>query len=418
MAFFAYTLTSAKLVMKLSRYALLFIAAAVLSVCFTEAQARKSPVFESRVAAAPNPDELLAEVYQHLAANELQAAQTKVDQLIAAYPLFQLAHLIRGDLLLMHSRPVSSFGGGAGASADKLKDMRDEATARIKAYRERPAADLVPSPVLQLRDDQKQVLVIDAVKARLYLYENSGGQLKLLSDHYISHGKFGLNKIKEGDQRTPVGVYYITSRLSGSKLPDFYGPGALPLNYPNEWDKINGRSGSGIWLHGMPSTSFSRPPFASDGCVVLTNLDFLKISELIDIGKTPVIISEHLEFITRAQWSADKQLASNLLEEWRRDMESRNANRIFANYSRNFKTLQAEDLNTWFARQRQIWELGSTPLIQLKEVTQFRYPGKDEIIVSTFTQETQAGKSHSSIRKRQYWLKEAGKWRIIYEAAL
>ena len=379
--------------------------------------ASKANVTESS-SDAPNPDTLLIEVYQNLANNKLQAAQVKVDELIEAYPHFQLAHLIRGDLLMMHTRPVTTFGGTANIQADKLKDMRDEASMRIRSYRERPSPNLVPRVVVQLRDDQKQVLVVDATKSRLYLYENVGGQPKLVSDHYISHGKFGINKTKEGDQKTPLGVYYITSRLSGGKLSDFYGPGALPLNYPNEWDKINGRSGSGIWLHGMPSANFSRPPLASDGCVVLTNPDFLKISALVDIGKTPVIISDQVEFENQAKWLADRQFSSKLLDDWRLDMESKNANRIFANYSRNFKSLQGEDLNAWFAKQRQNWDAWTSPSIQLKEVTQFRYPGKEEMIVSTFTQETQSGKTKTSVRKRQYWIKEGTKWRIIYETTV
>ena len=121
------------------------------------------------------------------------------------------------------------------------------------------------------------MLVVDANRSRLYVYENQGGQLKLVTDYYISQGKLGINKIKAGDQKTPIGVYYITSRLPGARLPDFYGTGALPINYPNEWDKLNGRSGSGIWLHGTPSDSYSRPPLSSDGCVVLTNPDLNKL---------------------------------------------------------------------------------------------------------------------------------------------
>ncbi|MFZ6846709.1 L,D-transpeptidase family protein [Undibacterium sp. RuRC25W] len=366
----------------------------------------------------PNPDTLLIEVYQNLANNKLQAAQEKVDALIEAYPHFQLAYLIRGDLLMMHTRPVTSFGAAPNIQPDKLKEMRDEAAMRIRSYRERPSPNLIPRAIIQLRDDQKQVLVVDANKSRLYFYENVGGQPKLISDHYISHGKFGINKTKEGDQKTPLGVYYITSRLSGGKLPDFYGPGALPLNYPNEWDKINGRSGSGIWLHGMPSTSFSRPPLASDGCVVLTNPDFLKISALVDIGKTPIIISDKVEFENQTKWLAERQASNKLLDDWRIDLESKNANRIFANYSRNFKSAQGDDLNTWFAKQRQNWESWVAPHIQLKEVTHFRYPGKDEMLVSTFTQETQSGRTKTSVRKRQYWIKEAATWRIIYETTV
>lgn len=376
----------------------------------------EKPSIAEAVQRLPNPDLLLLEVYKSLAANKLQQAQLKADELVEAYPNFQLGHLIRGDLLLMHTKQINSFGGNANASPEKLKDLRDEAYARLKSIREKPDPDLIPRNILQLRDDQKQVLIVDAKKSRLYLYENNAGQPKFVTDFYVSQGKFGINKNKEGDQKTPIGVYYITSRLAGSKLPDFYGPGALPINYPNEWDKINGRSGSGIWLHGVPSENFSRPPLASDGCVVLTNPDFLKIAAMVDIGKTPVIISEQVEFSNFTKWNADKQSASKMLEDWRADLESQNPNRLLNNYSRNFKTIQGDNLNTWFPKQQQATEGLHNLSIKLKEVTQFRYPGKDEMIVSTFTQETTASKSKTSVRKRQYWIKEAAKWRIIYEA--
>ena len=364
----------------------------------------------------PNPDALLIEVYKSLSSNNLQNAQLKIDELTEAYPHFQLGHLIRGDLLLMHTQAVNSFGAAQNASAEKLKDFREEASARLKAIREKPDPDLVPRSVLQLRDDQKQILLVDAKRSRLYIYENTGSMPRLVMDYYISQGKFGINKLKEGDQRTPVGIYYITSRLAGTKLPDFYGPGALPINYPNEWDKINGRSGSGIWLHGVSSETFSRPPLASDGCVVLANPDFLNIAATIDIGKTPIIISEQVEFVNRTKWAADKQIASRLIEDWRVDLESLNPNRLLANYSRNFKTLQGDDINSWFLKQRQVFDGVHDLSIKLRDVTQFRYPGKDELIVSTFTQDTIAGKNKTSIRKRQYWIKEASRWRIIYEA--
>lgn len=364
----------------------------------------------------PNPDALLIEVYKSLATNNLQNAQLKIDELTEAYPHFQLGHLIRGDLLLMHTQAVTSFGSAQNASTERLKDFRAEASVRLKAIREKPDSDLIPSSILQLRDDQKQVLLIDARRSRLYLYENTGDMPRLVTDYYISQGKLGINKLKEGDQRTPVGVYYITSRLAGTKLPDFYGPGALPINYPNDWDKINGRSGSGIWLHGVPSETFSRPPLASDGCIVLANPDFLSLAETIDVGKTPVIISENIEFVNRKKWTTDKQVAIKLMEDWRTDLESMNVNRLLANYSRNFKTLQGDDINTWFSKQRQLFDGIHDISIKLRDITQFRYPGKDELIVSTFTQDTITGKYKTSIKKRQYWIKEASRWRIIYEA--
>lgn len=399
---------------------LLYILAVLQMMVLTPPSFAKTPINKPNVQEDSrkfsSPDALLIEVYKNLSSNNLHNAQLKIDELTEAYPHFQLGHLIRGDLLLMHTQRVNSFGAAQNASAEKLKDFRAEASARLKAIREKPDPDLIPRSILQLRDDQKQILLVDAKRSRLYLYENTGNMPKLVMDYYISQGKLGINKLKEGDQRTPVGVYYITSRLAGTKLPDFYGPGALPINYPNDWDKINGRSGSGIWLHGVPSETFSRPPLASDGCVVLANPDFLSIADTIDIGKTPIIISEQVEFINQNKWNAEKQIASKLIEDWRTDLESLNPNRVMANYSRNFKTLQGEDANTWFAKQRQLFDGMRDISVKLHDITQFRYPGKDEIIVSTFTQETVAGKNKTNIRKRQYWIKEASRWRIIYEA--
>src|SRR6185436_13070775 len=100
------------------------------------------------------------------------------------------------------------------------------------------------------------------------------------------------------------------------------GSGALPINYPNEWDKMNGRSGSGIWLHGTPSDSFSRPPLSSDGCVVLTNPDLHKLTSSVEIGKTPVLIGESIEFVNKTKWDNDRKFAAKLVEKWRSDVES------------------------------------------------------------------------------------------------
>lgn len=82
----------------------------------------------------------------------------------------------------------------------------------------------------------------------------------LSEDYYISVGKGGGDKRREGDEKTPIVVYRVSSYLPGSSLPDMYGPGAFPIDYPNPWDRKLGRTGSGIWLHGTESERFSRAP--------------------------------------------------------------------------------------------------------------------------------------------------------------
>lgn len=370
----------------------------------------------ARIAAAkPDPDTLLIEIYKDLSSNHLREAQIKADTLVEAYPNFRLGHLIRGDLLLMHTRAIKTFGAAKDAPADKIKDLREEAIARLNALRERPDPNLVPRSVLQLRNDQKHVLVVDTKRSRLYVYQNQGNQLKLLTNYYITQGKLGVNKLKEGDQKTPIGIYYITGRLSKARLPDFYGSGALPINYPNEWDKINGRNGSGIWLHGTSSDSFSRPPLASDGCVVLNNQDLQQLFSSVEIGKTPVVISEQVEFINKTKWDTERNLAAKLTESWRVATESMNTNRLLDSYSQQFRSENGDDLKTWFAKNQQLLAGTMGKAITLRDVSLFQYPGKSDMIVGTFTLDTQSGKSKKSLRKRQYWVKEGTQWRIVYE---
>jgi len=367
-----------------------------------------------------DPELLLVDIYKDLRASQLSEAQAKADALVLAYPNFRVGHLIRGDLLLMHTQSVTALGAGISSSApaDKLKNLRDEARVRLQALTARPAPDMAPRSVLQLRSDQRHVLVVDAAQSRLYVYQNQNNQLKFVTDFYITQGKLGIHKLREGDQKTPIGVYYITGRVSGRKLPDFYGGSALRINYPNEWDRVHGRGGSGIFLHGTPSDNYSRPPLASDGCVVLTNDDLRKLEASVDIGKTPVVIAEKLEFINKAKWDAERDTATKLVENWRNDIASMDRGRVLKNYSAKFKSANGEDLKTWYDKDmRPMLDIVGLS-VKLSDMTLFRYPGREDLMVSTFNLETAIGKNRNTIRKRQYWAREGGAWKIVFESMI
>lgn len=365
-------------------------------------------------AGRPDPDQMLIEVYKDLGARHLRDALAKTDALVAAYPNFQLGHLIRGDLLLMQTRAIDRIGAVDGAAPEALADLRQEALARIKALTERPDPSRVPRAVLQLRPDQKRVLVVDARRSRLYVYENRQGELQFQQDFYISQGKLGINKEREGDQKTPLGVYYITGRLAGHRLPDFYGVGALPLSYPNEWDRLQGREGSGIWLHGTPSRNYSRPPLSSDGCVVLTNPDLRQVYAAAEVNRTPVVIARDAEFVPRQQVQAEREQAQALVEGWRTALEQQDMEQLRRQYAARFRTEQADTLDAWLERQRKGLQHLNKPSLSLRELSLFRYPG-EEMIVATFTMDAVSGGRRSAIRKRQYWGREAGHWKIVSE---
>ncbi len=362
------------------------------------------------------PEPLLANILAQIEQKRLDAALQQTDELLKAYPNFRLAHLIKGDLLLARTRPIKTFGNAVNPPQEKIADLREEALARLKAYREKPPENYVPRYLLQMEADQKYAIVVDTQKARLYLYQNENGTPRFVADYYISHGKLGTDKSREGDKKTPIGVYHVTGSLSRAKLGDFYGPGAFPISYPNEWDKRNGRNGHGIWLHGTPSDTFSRPPKASDGCVVLANQDFDAISKNLQIGLTPVIISNSIEWLSLDDWQAERSALKKEIEQWRLDWESRDVDRYLKHYSKRFNA-DGEDINEWGEHKRRVNTGKSWIKVATNNLSMFRNPGKEEMVVITFDQDYRSSNLSNVMKKRQYWIKEDNQWKIIYEGA-
>ena len=360
------------------------------------------------------PEPLLAGVFAEIEQNRLDAALQRVEALIKAYPNFRLAHLVKGDLLLARGRPISTLGNAANAPQDRLADLREEAVARLKAYRDRPSADYLPRYLLQMHPEQKFAVVVDTRKSRLYLYQNANGQPRFVADYYISHGKAGTDKLREGDKKTPIGVYHVTASLPRQKLTDFYGSGAFPISYPNEWDKRHGRNGHGIWLHGTPSDTFSRPPKASDGCVVLANRDLDALAKNLQIGLTPVIISNSIEWLSLDDWQAERRALLDSIEAWRQDWESLDTGKYLAHYSIRFRSGNL-NVEQWAAQKRQINAGKQWIKVAALNISMFRNPGQEELVVVTFDQDYRSSNLSNAMKKRQYWIKEDGAWKIIYE---
>lgn len=363
------------------------------------------------------PEAQLSRILDEIEKNRLDTALAKTEDLLTQYPKFRLAHLIKGDLLLARSMPLSTFGNAKNAPQERVSDLRDEAIARLKAYRNRKATDdYVPRYLLQMQPDQEHAIVVDTQKSRLYVYRNDNGRPRFVADYYVTQGKLGADKTREGDKKTPIGVYHVTSSLPAQKLGDLYGNGAYPINYPNEWDKRQGRNGHGIWLHGTPSDTFSRPPKASDGCVVLANVDLDAVAKNLQIGVTPVIISNSIEWLSMDDWQKERTTLNKKIDEWRSDWESRDVERYLKHYSSKFKTSD-QSLDQFAQQKRQVNAGKEWIKVKLSNVSMFRNPGKDELVVVTFEQNYQSNNLNNQMKKRQYWVNEDGTWKIIFEGA-
>lgn len=362
------------------------------------------------------PELVLVKSLQEIAETRMDSALSGIEQLLKTNPNFRLAHLIKGDLLLARARPISDMGDTAGVPQQDIADLREEARARVQRHQEPVPRNMTPKYLLRMQPEQKYAIIADTRKSRLYLYQNVGGEARYLADYYISSGKNGSQKLKEGDKKTPVGVYFVTANLPREKLTDFYGSGAFPIDYPNEWDKRHGRNGFGIWLHGTPSNTYSRPPRASDGCVVLSNQDLDAVGATLQVGITPVIISDEMEWAMPGDAAVLRETLTQHLESWRRDWESGKVDAYIGNYGRYFSNGN-QTLAEWVKHKRQVQASKSWIKVGISNIGMYLYPGRDDLVVVNFDQEYSSNNLSNKIKKRQYWMRENknGRWKIIYE---
>jgi len=385
--------------------------ALLVSLAATQAFAESAEVAPYGV--AEGNEELLVKSLQSLRAHNFDGALQSIEALTAQRPDFRLAQLVYADLMASRGSALTAFGNQS-ADDEKLKGMISEAKARLLIEMEKPSADMVPEAMVMLSEQQPSIMVIDTRLSRLFLFENRDGQPYLVKDFYISYGRGGVGKEKRGDLKTPLGVYFVTNRLEDRQLPSKYGSGALPINYPNTWDARLGRTGNGIWVHGSPLETYSRSPLASEGCISLTNPDFVELDSLVDMHNTPVLIGENVRWMKRADWLAQQQDYSGLLQSWRQDWEQRDPETYLGHYSDSYKD-QRGGISAFVSRKKRALKKNSFIKVGVENLSIFRYPDNPDLMVATFRQHYQSPTFKDSMTKRQYWVREEGRWRIAYE---
>ncbi|MFA5081139.1 MAG: L,D-transpeptidase family protein [Hydrogenophilaceae bacterium] len=376
---------------------------------------------EIRIASAdvnhysPSLDHLVASTIEDIRASRTDSALANVDRLIAMRPDFKLAYLIKGDLLQAKAGSPASFGGGAKTpNRAALDDLKDEAKVRLMRYLDQPDPDKLPKQILQLSANQKYALLADASRARLYIFENVNGEPRLIRDYYVSVGRNGVDKHTEGDKKTPSGVYNVTAEKPRRELTPFYGAGAFPLDYPNEWDASQGKSGHGIWLHGVPPNTYSRPPKASEGCLVVANPDYREIARFIQPNATPIVIADQTEWLDRTAWLATRKEIMTAIEAWQSDWQHQNADRFLSRYTDRFLSRAGR---AWADSKRKNIVQKSWIRVGLSELSLFLYPS-DDLAVLNFTQTYDSDTHRDVTRKRLYLKLDNRQWRIALEKSL
>jgi len=124
---------------------------------------------------------------------------------------------------------------------------------------------------------------IQVLKSKRKLLLLNGKQI--INTYTISLGKNPVGaKEKKDDLKTPEGLYRVSYKQVHPKYHR-----ALAINYPNERDNKNGRTGSGILIHGINKDyriwgRLHRWRDWTEGCIALTNEEMEEIYSIVSPG--------------------------------------------------------------------------------------------------------------------------------------
>ncbi len=256
-------------------------------------------------------EEAIANIFTALQDLDMNKALILSRQLIADYPHYRMAQGLHADLLAIRSGQTHLLRGMRELNPLTTASFQKESKLRW-SFLNNYSNETNHHRVLKT-SDRGHLIVINARLHRLFLYRQTLAGLKRIDDFYVSLGRGGMGKQKEGDRKTPTGIYLIDGWKADRELPDLYGTGALTLNYPNAWDSKLGRTGDGIWLHGTPAKTYTRSPLASRGCIVLTNPEMTLLKQTYELDNhTPVILVSGEEEVIMPDFEVLTKIQINL----------------------------------------------------------------------------------------------------------
>lgn len=230
-------------------------------------------------------------------------------------------------------------------------------------------------------ESYKNLLSCDKSNATLTLYTKDTNQSFVTIKGYDAFtGKIQGDKVKEGDLKTPVGVYTLVKKLS--KVDSFYGPMAFVTSYPNSYDKYRGKNGSGIWIHGLP-LSQKRDSFTK-GCIAINNRNIECLDRHIDITETILIISENQQ----AKETSKESLATVLaqLYAWRYAWIYNDINAYLNFYHESFKRFDGIDKTNFSSYKTRVFNKGEEKTIIFNNINVIPYPGTKDIYKVIFSE--------------------------------
>ena len=266
----------------------------------------------------------------------------------------------------------------------------------------------------QPSDSEMVVLTVDKQKlqANLTTWPADHSRAKSLSKFTVAIGKETGDKQTQGDNKTPEGIYLTQSVIPDSKLPAKYGPFAIPLDYPNPYDRLQGKTGYGIWLHGVIKDERVEEANVTEGCVAFYNADITRLTRWLKPHQGVVVIADDTSKVNQR---SDVDSVVDATNDWASAWAARDIDRYASFYSKEFSNAgkNYRSYKEYKERVFKSYKVMKVGISNLRAVTHPKYA------ISMMDQDFYGDERFSSIgRKILYWVREDGGWKIsreIYE---
>ena len=263
------------------------------------------------------------------------------------------------------------------------------------------------------------LLLVDKSTYSLHLLSYEGGKRTLINTYECKLGRNHGDKEREGDNRTPEGAFFFVNkysrsdilRLVGKNMAYQYGDMAFATDFPNNIDRMQGKNGGGIWLHGTDKPFEETSPNDTRGCIVTTNEVINSLSHYITLYRTPIIVVDKLNMVPRDEIESKSSRVLNMVEEWRTAWIDKRIDDYIAFYSESF---ESQDMNRsqWKQRKNSIFNAYTIKRIELDHVTVFQH---DEGMIVQFVQDYSASNTSGTGIKTLYLVPRGDSWGIINE---
>lgn len=216
-----------------------------------------------------------------------------------------------------------------------------------------------------------KLIVVSKQDKQMSSFEYGDGILNKRFSQTVITGKSGDKKV-EGDLKTPVGVYDILKKFTPPS--DYYGPVAFELSYPNSLDKLAKKSGSGIWIHGLPMTGKRDNDYNTKGCVAFENESLKEFAKI--VGSSGVVMISETK-VAEAKSDHIALILSSLFE-WKDAWEKNHISAYLKFYADDFTRFDGMGISSFKDMKTRIFSKKEAKEIKFSSISITPYPNVKE----------------------------------------